>query len=139
MPDTTATSYAQGGAAMFAVSALIFPRRIHQRGREPFVGRERPLAARLLARLTAPRLNLPLGDENSTAVDKPGGSRPGLISRADAGALLGVGEPIERVVAALADRGVTFEGPVRDEGTLKIAFFVDPDGNPLYLAQPCAR
>jgi len=27
---------------------------------------------------------------------------------------------------------------VRDEGTLKFAFFVDPDGNPLYLARPGA-
>ncbi len=46
-----------------------------------------------------------------------------------------VDEPIEQVVATLSGRGVVFGGPVRDEGMLKLAFFVDPDGNELYLAE----
>jgi hypothetical protein len=36
-------------------------------------------------------------------------------------------------------RGVTFHGPVVDEGGgLALAFFADPDGNPLYLAETLA-
>jgi catechol 2,3-dioxygenase-like lactoylglutathione lyase family enzyme len=49
---------------------------------------------------------------------------------------LAVDEPIARVVATLEQRGVTFQGPVVDEGGgLALAFFADPDGNPLYLAE----
>lgn len=47
----------------------------------------------------------------------------------------GVDEPIEDVVSMLQERGVTFQGPVEDEGQLKLAFFTDQDGNPLYLAE----
>ena len=47
---------------------------------------------------------------------------------------LSVDEPIERVVAVLRARGVAFHGPVTDDGPVKLAFFADPDGNPLYLA-----
>jgi hypothetical protein len=38
-------------------------------------------------------------------------------------------------VATLQSRGVTFPGRVLDEGMLKLAFFTDPDGNQLYLAE----
>ena len=38
-------------------------------------------------------------------------------------------------VAALEQQGVTFHGPVEDEGRLKLAYFTDPDGNELYLAE----
>jgi hypothetical protein len=31
------------------------------------------------------------------------------------------------------------QGPVRAEGMLKFAFFHDPDGNELYLAEPARR
>jgi hypothetical protein len=40
------------------------------------------------------------------------------------------------VVSTLEKRGVLFNGPVVDEGQLKLAFFSDPDGNGLYLAEP---
>jgi catechol 2,3-dioxygenase-like lactoylglutathione lyase family enzyme len=46
-----------------------------------------------------------------------------------------VDEPIEDVVASLQQLGVTFRGPVDDEGQLKLAYFTDPDRNQLYLAQ----
>jgi catechol 2,3-dioxygenase-like lactoylglutathione lyase family enzyme len=46
-----------------------------------------------------------------------------------------VDEAIEQVVASLSARGVVFHGPVVDEGFLKLAFFTDPDGNALYLAE----
>lgn len=48
---------------------------------------------------------------------------------------LAVDEPIEEVVSTLEKRGVEFDGPVLDEGQLKLAFFTDPDGNGLYLAE----
>ena len=39
------------------------------------------------------------------------------------------------IVAALSARGVVFRGPVDEEGSLRLAFFTDPDGNELYLAE----
>jgi catechol 2,3-dioxygenase-like lactoylglutathione lyase family enzyme len=48
---------------------------------------------------------------------------------------LAVDEPLDRVVTTLAERGLTVHGPVGDEGMLKLAFFSDPDGNDLYLAE----
>jgi catechol 2,3-dioxygenase-like lactoylglutathione lyase family enzyme len=49
---------------------------------------------------------------------------------------LAVDEPMEQVVSTLEARGVTLRGPVaEDGGGLKLAFFADPDGNPLYLAE----
>jgi len=44
-------------------------------------------------------------------------------------------EPIERVVETLKGRGVTFNGPIVDDKALSLAFFGDPDGNPMYLAE----
>ena len=46
---------------------------------------------------------------------------------------LEVTEPIEQVVAALAARGVRFDGPVVDDKAGQFAPLSDPDGNPLYL------
>jgi catechol 2,3-dioxygenase-like lactoylglutathione lyase family enzyme len=43
--------------------------------------------------------------------------------------------PIEQAVADLTARGVRFTGPVIDDKQLSLAFFADPDGNPLYLAE----
>jgi catechol 2,3-dioxygenase-like lactoylglutathione lyase family enzyme len=48
---------------------------------------------------------------------------------------LDVNQPIAEVVEVLANRGVQFHGPVRDEGSAKLAFFADPDGNTLYLVE----
>ena len=48
---------------------------------------------------------------------------------------LAVDEPIVEVVEKLTNRGVSFQGPIRDDGGLRLAFFTDPDGNPLYLAE----
>ena len=39
------------------------------------------------------------------------------------------------MVAALREHGVSVQGPVVDEGQLTLAFFTDPDGNQLYLAE----
>jgi catechol 2,3-dioxygenase-like lactoylglutathione lyase family enzyme len=48
---------------------------------------------------------------------------------------LAVDEPIDRVVETLTSRGVAVRGPIADDGGLKLAFFADPDGNQLYLAE----
>ena len=43
---------------------------------------------------------------------------------------------IQDAMADLQRRGVTFNGPVVDEGKIgKFAYFSDPDGNSLYLAE----
>lgn len=56
---------------------------------------------------------------------------PGAISIG-----LGVDEPLPQVVAALRERGVTFENDaLPDDGGVTLAFFADPDGNPLYLVE----
>jgi hypothetical protein len=46
-----------------------------------------------------------------------------------------VDEPIAQVVERLKNRGVIVDGPVVEEGGLALAFFADPDGNNLYLAE----
>ncbi len=48
-------------------------------------------------------------------------------------------QPIAEVVEVLANRGVRFLGPVKGDGAVKLAFFGDPDGNTLYLAEPKAQ
>ncbi|WP_427017464.1 VOC family protein [Pseudarthrobacter sp. P1] len=48
---------------------------------------------------------------------------------------LGVDEPIDGVVRTLESRGVVFRGSMSDGGGVRLAFFTDPDGNELYLAQ----
>jgi len=66
----------------------------------------------------------------------PAGSRtpaPGTAGAITVG--LSVDEPIDRVVSVLQARGVVFDGPVIDDGPVKLAFFADPDGNALYLAE----
>lgn len=78
------------------------------------------------------------------AVDTGGGMHIGIHPATDAnvpGARGGISigihtvEPIEQVVSALQDRGVEFRGSINDEGTVKLAFFGDPDGNDLYLCE----
>ena len=44
--------------------------------------------------------------------------------------------PIREAVATLKTRGVVFRGDIVDDTQLLIAHFEDPDGNPLYLAEP---
>ena len=62
------------------------------------------------------------------------GPAPGTAGAVTVG--FAVDEPIEHVVSVLKERGVVVDGPVvDDEGRLKLAFFADPDGNPLYLAE----
>ena len=60
------------------------------------------------------------------------GPRPG-----EGGALsIGLEVPaIEPAKAELEARGIAFEGPIKDDGAVRLAFFSDPDGNPLYLCQ----
>jgi catechol 2,3-dioxygenase-like lactoylglutathione lyase family enzyme len=58
--------------------------------------------------------------------------KPGSIS---------VGFGVDSLDAAMADlkaKGVTFSRVVEDRPT-KLAFFTDPDGNPLYLSETAAR
>jgi catechol 2,3-dioxygenase-like lactoylglutathione lyase family enzyme len=44
--------------------------------------------------------------------------------------------PIDDAVKTLSARGVRFTGPViNDDNMLSLAFFTDPDGNSLYLAE----
>ena len=45
-------------------------------------------------------------------------------------------QPIAEAVKTLTSRGIAFTGPViNDDGMLSLAFFTDPDGNSLYLAE----
>lgn len=46
-----------------------------------------------------------------------------------------VNKPLGEVVQYLRSQGVVFRGPIVDDGELRLAFFGDPDGNDLYLAQ----
>jgi catechol 2,3-dioxygenase-like lactoylglutathione lyase family enzyme len=85
------------------------------------------------------------GDERWASVDAgggfvlglhpahPGGPAPGAAGSISIG--LGLNQPIDEVVEVLQNRGVVFHGPVRADGPVKLAFFGDPDGNALYLAE----
>jgi catechol 2,3-dioxygenase-like lactoylglutathione lyase family enzyme len=42
-----------------------------------------------------------------------------------------IGEAMER----LRQKGVSFDGPAKEDVALSLAFFTDPDGNILYLAE----
>lgn len=71
----------------------------------------------------------PSGPNRSPRTPKPG--TPGSIQVG-----LNVTEPIEDVYETLRQRGVNFHGPVvNDDGSVKLAFFNDPDGNELYLCE----
>jgi len=62
----------------------------------------------------------------------PHGPRPGE------GGALSIGldvAAIESAKAELESRGVGFDGPIKDDGAVRLAFFADPDGNPLYLCE----
>lgn len=58
-------------------------------------------------------------------------AEPGLNGGVQIG--LSVERPIQEVVDTLKSRGVTFISDVQQDGTVKLAFFTDPDGNELYL------
>lgn len=48
---------------------------------------------------------------------------------------LAVDKPLDEAVRDLQSRGVVFRGPISDDGQVRLAFFGDPDGNDLYLAE----
>src|SRR5438874_13227292 len=48
---------------------------------------------------------------------------------------LTVTEPLDQVVEELRQRGVELRGPIREDTAVRLAFFGDPDGNDLYLAE----
>jgi catechol 2,3-dioxygenase-like lactoylglutathione lyase family enzyme len=47
-----------------------------------------------------------------------------------------VTDSIQKVVEEMKAKGVKFLGPIRDDEQILYAAFEDPDGTPLYLAQP---
>lgn len=47
----------------------------------------------------------------------------------------GAGRPLEEIVATLERRGVTFDGPIRDDKGGRFVGFSDPDGHPCYIFQ----
>lgn len=76
------------------------------------------------------------GDGLMIGLHPPGehASAPGTNGATQVG--LNVAQPIQQVVDTLRARGVNFHGPViDDQGSVKLAFFNDPDGNSLYLCE----
>ena len=62
-----------------------------------------------------------------------GGSVPGSRGAISIGFI--VRESIDTVVQRLQSKGVRFDGPIKDDKTVRLAFFGDPDGNELYLCE----
>jgi catechol 2,3-dioxygenase-like lactoylglutathione lyase family enzyme len=77
------------------------------------------------AQLDAGGLAIALHPGSDRAPGTPGGITFGLS----------VDVPIVEAIAALAASGVEVHGPVPGGGGVVLAFFADPDGNPLYLAE----
>lgn len=44
-------------------------------------------------------------------------------------------EDLDSVISELKSKNVVFHGKILDDGPVRIAYFQDPDGNPLYLSQ----
>lgn len=44
-------------------------------------------------------------------------------------------ENLDRAVEELQGKGAWFRGRISEDGPLRIAFFADPDGNPLYIPE----
>jgi catechol 2,3-dioxygenase-like lactoylglutathione lyase family enzyme len=61
------------------------------------------------------------------------GPAPGTAGSVQIG--LQVDAPLDAVVNELESRGVVFDGPIVDDDPMRLAFFRDPDGNSLYLAE----
>ena len=63
-------------------------------------------------------------------------ARPGTELPPKGGISVGFGvDDIDATRAKLEGAGVAFFGPTIDSGPVRLAFFGDPDGYPLYLAQ----
>ncbi len=60
---------------------------------------------------------------------------PGTLGSINVG--FNVTQSIDDVVGTLESRGVTFDGPIKGDanGSIRLAFFGDPDGNSLYLCE----
>lgn len=60
---------------------------------------------------------------------------PGTVGAINIG--FNVTQPIDQVVATLTERGVEFDGPVKEDpkSPIRLAFFNDADGNSLYLCE----
>lgn len=61
----------------------------------------------------------------------PHSPRPGAQGAISIGFF--IDNPIDGVYNELVERGVIFTGPPQSDGPVELAFFTDPDGNPLYL------
>ena len=60
---------------------------------------------------------------------------PGTLGSINVG--FNVTQSIDDVVRTLESRGVTFDGAIKGDanGSIRLAFFGDPDGNSLYLCE----
>ena len=66
----------------------------------------------------------------------PNTPTPGISGSMQVG--LHVNIPIGDAIAVLENRGITFAGGVIGSKGVSLAFFADPDGNPLYLFERLA-
>lgn len=79
-----------------------------------------------------------MGGGHAIGLHPPAESGPPPGTRGSIEIGLIVRDRIEDTIAALSSRGVQFSGPpphITDDGPVRLAFFKDPDGNPLYLCQ----
>jgi catechol 2,3-dioxygenase-like lactoylglutathione lyase family enzyme len=44
-------------------------------------------------------------------------------------------DDLDTEMTRLKEKGITFHGKIVEDGPVRLAFFGDPDGNPLYLTQ----
>jgi catechol 2,3-dioxygenase-like lactoylglutathione lyase family enzyme len=65
--------------------------------------------------------------------ESPKSPKPGTSGSIQIG--LTVDRSLDQVVADLTGKGVSFRGPIIDDGQVRLAFFGDPDGIDLYLCE----
>jgi len=71
-----------------------------------------------------------IGLHPASPPDTPPAGTPGAINIE-----LAVTEPMEVVVEVLTERGVVFNGPIKEYEAVRIASLSDPDGNAILLGQ----
>ena len=64
---------------------------------------------------------------------RPDGPQPGENGSTTIG--LFVDQPLEEVHEAFYKRGVSFKGPIVNDEVVRLAYFLDPDGNQLYFCE----
>lgn len=93
------------------------------------------LGLKLTARYGDHYAQIDAGKGLTLGLHPPGHGSPPPGTRGGIQITFGVTDAIENEVDALKARGVRFDSAVMNDGPVRLAFFADPDGNPMCLCE----